>query len=97
MNAKSSPEKRSLAAALTSPQFEEMIEEVKPKRVTEASKSPPPPEPEARLVPQSFRLPEALVDELIDVSARRKRSRQKPWSHQDIVAAALREWFDRNK
>jgi hypothetical protein len=95
MNAKSSPEKRSLAAALTSPQFEEMIEEVKPKRVTQASK--PAPEPEARLVPQSFRLPEPLVDELIDVSARRKRARQKPWSHQDIVAEALREWFDRNK
>jgi hypothetical protein len=95
MNAKSSPEKRSLAAALTSPQFQEVIEEVKPKRVNDASK--PAPEPEPRLVPQSFRLPEPLVDELIDVSARRKRARQKPWSHQDIVAEALREWFDRNK
>jgi hypothetical protein len=95
MNAKSAPEKRPLAEALKSPQFQEMIDEVKPKRVTEASK--PAPEPEPRLVPQSFRLPEPLVDELIDVSARRKRSRQKPWSHQDIVAQALREWFDRNK
>jgi hypothetical protein len=90
------PEKRSLKEALNAPEARDLIEDGKPKRATEVPK-PLLVQEEPRLVPQSFRLPEPLVDELIDVSARRKRARQKPWSHQDIVAEALREWFDKHK
>jgi hypothetical protein len=95
MNAKPSPEKRPLAEALMSPEFQEAIDKAKPKRITKTPRASEVEEP--RRMPQSFRLPESLVDELIDVSARRKRAKKKPWSHQDIVAAALREWFDKHQ
>lgn len=40
-------------------------------------------------IPVSVRLPESLAHALIDASAERRKSRQKAWSQQDIVAEPL--------
>jgi hypothetical protein len=45
------------------------------------------------LVPQTFRLPQRLVDDLARAAFERKIKRRKPWSQQDIVAEAIKEWL----
>ncbi len=44
-------------------------------------------------VSMTFRLPADLPSRLIQVSAERKVRREAPFSQQDIVAEALREWL----
>lgn len=44
-------------------------------------------------VSMTFRLPADLPGRLIQVSAERKVRRETPFSQQDIVAEALREWL----
>jgi predicted RNA binding protein YcfA (HicA-like mRNA interferase family) len=44
-----------------------------------------------------YHLPEPLVDEWRGASAPSERARQRPWSHQDIIAEAFRGLFDRKK
>lgn len=44
-------------------------------------------------VSMTFRLPADLPGRLIQVSAQRKLRREAPFSQQDIVAEALREWL----
>jgi hypothetical protein len=45
------------------------------------------------LVPQTFRLPQRLVEDLARAAIDRKIKRRKPWSQQDIVAEAIKEWL----
>lgn len=47
-------------------------------------------------VSMTFRLPADLPSRLIQVSAERKVRREAPFSQQDIVAEALREWLATN-
>jgi hypothetical protein len=44
-------------------------------------------------VPQTYRLPQRLVEELARAAMERKIKRRKPWSQQDIVAEAIGEWL----
>jgi len=61
-----------------------------PKRViqTEEEESPFP-----IRVPQTYRLPQRLVEDLTRAAMERKIKRRKPWSQQDIVAEAIGEWL----
>ncbi len=61
-----------------------------PKRViqTEEEESPFP-----IRVPQTYRLPQRLVEDLARAAIERKIKRRKPWSQQDIVAEAIGEWL----
>jgi len=45
------------------------------------------------LVPQTFRLPQRLIEDLARAAIERKIRRRKPWSQQDIVAEAIKEWL----
>jgi hypothetical protein len=45
------------------------------------------------LIPQTFRLPQRLVEDLARAAIERKIKRRKPWSQQDIVAEAIKEWL----
>jgi len=45
------------------------------------------------LVSQIYRLPADLVKELFKVAVSRKLDRTAPWSQQDIVAEAIRDWL----
>jgi hypothetical protein len=63
----------------------------------------PPPAPDVRqppdeiplsvLVPQTYRLPQRLVEDLARAAIERKIKRRRPWSQQDIVAEAIKEWL----
>ena len=44
-------------------------------------------------VPQTYRLPQRLVEDLARAAMERKIKRRKPWSQQDIVAEAIGEWL----
>jgi hypothetical protein len=44
-------------------------------------------------VPQTYRLPQRLVENLARAAMERKIKRRKPWSQQDIVAEAIGEWL----
>jgi hypothetical protein len=50
----------------------------------------------APTVSMTFRLPADLPGRMIQVSADRKVRREAPFSQQDIVAEALREWLDKH-
>jgi hypothetical protein len=45
------------------------------------------------LVPQTFRLPQRLTEDLARAAIERKIKRRKPWSQQEIVAEAIKEWL----
>src|SRR5271165_2928314 len=47
-------------------------------------------------VPQTYRLPQRLVEDLARAAIERKIKRRKPWSQQDIVAEAIREWLSKH-
>jgi len=49
------------------------------------------------IVSMSFRLPANLSAQLIGVAAERKLRREPPFTQQDIVAEALRDWFRRHE
>jgi hypothetical protein len=49
--------------------------------------------PSPVLVPQTFRLPQRLIEELARAAIERKIKRRRPWSQQDIVAEAIKEWL----
>jgi hypothetical protein len=44
----------------------------------------------------TFRVAADLPDALLRVSMARKLRRLKPWTQQDIVTTAVREWLERN-
>ena len=48
------------------------------------------------IVSMTFRLPVPLAGQLVGVASERKLQRDKPFTQQDIVAEALRQWFLRN-
>jgi hypothetical protein len=48
------------------------------------------------LVSQTYRLPADLVKELTKTAVSRKLDRTPPWSQQDIVAEAVREWLQKH-
>ena len=60
-----------------------------PKQVTEEGEEAPLP----IRVPQTYRLPQRLVEDLARAAIERKIKRRKPWSQQDIVAEAIGEWL----
>jgi hypothetical protein len=60
-----------------------------PKHVTEEREESPFP----IRVPQTYRLPQRLVEDLARAAMERKIKRRKPWSQQDIVAEAIGEWL----
>jgi hypothetical protein len=60
-----------------------------PKQVTEEGEESPLP----IRVPQTYRLPQRLVEDLARAAMERKIKRRKPWSQQDIVAEAIGEWL----
>ena len=61
-----------------------------PKRATAAVPAP------TVLLSQTYRLPEDLIKELTKTAVDRKLARTAPWSQQDIVAEALREWLQKH-
>jgi hypothetical protein len=60
-----------------------------PKQATEEGDESPLP----IRIPQTYRLPQRLVEDLARVAIERKIKRRKPWSQQDIVAEAIGEWL----
>jgi hypothetical protein len=48
------------------------------------------------LISQTYRLPAELVKELTKTAVARKLDRTPPWSQQDIVAEALKQWLDKH-
>jgi hypothetical protein len=60
-----------------------------PKQVTQTEEESPLP----IRVPQTYRLPQRLVEDLARAAMERKIKRRKPWSQQDIVAEAIGEWL----
>jgi hypothetical protein len=48
------------------------------------------------LVSQTYRLPADLVKELTKAAVYRKLDRTAPWSQQDIVAEAIRDWLEKH-
>ncbi|MCP5525105.1 MAG: hypothetical protein H7A46_26570 [Verrucomicrobiales bacterium] len=48
------------------------------------------------IVSMTFRLPAPLAGQLVGVATERKLQRDKPYTQQDIVVEALRQWFLRN-
>jgi hypothetical protein len=61
-----------------------------PKQVTEQGEEE---SPLPIRVPQTYRLPQRLVEDLARAAIERKIKRRKPWSQQDIVAEAIGEWL----
>ena len=55
-----------------------------------------PPELPTVLISQTYRLPTDLVKDLTRVAVERKLNRTAPWSQQDIVAEAVREWISKH-
>jgi hypothetical protein len=49
--------------------------------------------PSPVLVPQTFRLSQRLIEDLARAAIERKIKRRRPWSQQDIVAEAIKEWL----
>jgi hypothetical protein len=66
------------------------------KKPTPAKKLPPSTALPPVLVSQTYRLPADLVKELIKVAVSRKLDRTAPWSQQDIVAEAIRDWLEKH-
>ena len=62
-----------------------------PKQVTQTEEEEESPLPIR--VPQTYRLPQRLVEDLARAAMERKIKRRKPWSQQDIVAEAIGEWL----
>jgi hypothetical protein len=54
---------------------------------------PPDEIPLSVLVPQTYRVPQQLVEDLARAAIERKIKRRRPWSQQDIVAEAIKEWL----
>jgi len=48
------------------------------------------------IVSMTFRLPASLAGRLVGVATERKLQRERPFTQQDIVSEALRQWFARN-
>lgn len=48
------------------------------------------------IVSMTFRLPAPLSAQLVTVASERKLHRERPFTQQDIVCEALRQWFVRN-
>ena len=48
------------------------------------------------IVSMTFRLPAPLAGQLVGVATERKLQRERPFTQQDIVVEALRQWFMRN-
>ena len=48
------------------------------------------------LISQTYRLPTDVVRDLTKVAVERKLNRTAPWSQQDIVAEAVREWISKH-
>jgi hypothetical protein len=68
-------------------------EQLVQKKPTPAKKLPPTTALPPVLVSQTYRLPADVVRELTRVAVSRKIDRTAPWSQQDIVAEAIREWL----
>ena len=66
------------------------------KKLTPTKKLPPTTALPPVLVSQTYRLPADLVKELIKVAVSRKLDRTLPWSQQDIVAEAIRDWLTKH-
>jgi len=67
-----------------------------PKKSPPAKKSPPTTALPPVLVSQTYRLPAELVKELTKAAVYRKLDRTAPWSQQDIVAEAIRDWLTKH-
>ena len=67
------------------------------KKPTPAEKLPPSTTFPPVLVSQTYRLLADLVKELIKVAVSRKLDRTAPWSQQDIVADAIRDWLEKHE
>jgi hypothetical protein len=72
---------------------EEQPEQKKP---APAKKLPPTTALPPVLVSQTYRLPADLVKELTKAAVYRKLDRTAPWSQQDIVAEAIRDWLTKH-
>jgi hypothetical protein len=70
-------------------QAEQPPKEEMPKQLTQTEEESPLP----IRVPQTYRLPQRLVEDLARAAMERKIKRRKPWSQQDIVAEATGEWL----
>lgn len=67
-----------------------------PKKPAAPRKAPAVAAPPTVLVSQTYRLPADLVKELTVTAVARKIERTPPWSQQDIVAEALKEWLQKH-
>jgi hypothetical protein len=66
------------------------------KKPAPAKKSPPTAAVPPLLVSQTYRLPADLVKELTKAAVYRKLDRTAPWSQQDIVVEAIRDWLEKH-
>jgi len=62
-------------------------------RNDDVPKAEPKAKPAEKRIAVTLRLPERIAHALIDVSAERRKKREKEWSQQDIVAEALNNWL----
>jgi hypothetical protein len=67
-----------------------------PRKPTAPRKAPAVTQSPSVLVSQTYRLPADLVKELTKTAVDRKLDRTPPWSQQDIVAEALKEWLNKH-
>ncbi|SRR5260221_14116560 len=67
-----------------------------PRKPTAPRKAPAVTQSPSVLVSQTYRLPADLVKELTKTAVARKLDRTPPWSQQDIVAEALKQWLDKH-
>ena len=56
----------------------------------------PEPDPAPQIVSMTVRVPAELPNALLRVAVERKLQRQKPYTQQEMVACAIRDWLRRN-
>ena len=88
------PEKRS--NAVLEPEEAEAPERPRPAKLRTPREKPEPMPVLASIVSMTIRVPVELPNALLRVSVERKLQRQRPFTQQEMVATAIREWLRRN-
>lgn len=84
-------EREDVRAFLQAGESSSKVNKPSPEEVKRPAKKPK--QETQRRVAVTLRLPEQLAHALIDVSAERRKNREKQWSQQDIVAEALAKYL----
>lgn len=92
--AESAAEKRS--NAVLEPEETEAPNRPRPAKLRTPREKPEPMPVLTSIVSMTIRVPVELPNALLRVSVERKLQRQKPFTQQEMVATAVREWLRRN-